>query len=936
MAPAKQGQPKGSGGSALKRLKTSLRSAGVVGPQSKASRSKKARKRGIPTEVGKNSTADKLQLIRDEFNPFEIKTQNTKFNVIGRKTKGVTGKPALSKQIGEENRKKTLLTEMKSKGHVGGIIDKRFGENNPHLTPEEKMLERFTREKQKSAKATTSLFNLDDDDGEMGLTHYGQSLADMDDFDDTGLRLSDDEDGGKGQLSKEMVSQLHFGGFDDDNELNEDGKKKTRNEIMKEIISKSKFHKYERQLAKQADESLREDLDEELKEIRGMLETAEKPKRKPLVSQTALFSKAEHELQKNAKPEENENDYLDYDRLVQEMANDRRAMATDRTKTEEEIALEEKEKLEKAERARKRRMEGLESESEDESTSKHGRKRRKASVPQGDDLEDDYLDDLADEVNMLGKGLTLEDIQNAAGPGEDEESEEGGSDEDEDEDEDDEDEDDEDDYEESDNEDLEGDEVPDFGDDDDDMNEINTNGVVKKTLPKPKDTKAGTVGAAKKDIPYTFECPSTHDEFLDIMKELDVEDTPTVVKRIRVLYHIKLHADNKEKMSTFLGVLVDHLGYLASTVSPFPAKVLDSLIAHAFEISQKVPVAAADVFTQKLKVMHATMGRKMNSTGSAFPDVEDITLLRTLGKIFPTSDLAHPVVTPAMLYIGQALALCKVRSEVDIGRGIFLALLLHEYQAVSKRFVPEAMNFLQRALVLLLPDNTFDNIIPGDFPMPDEEIHLHIADTAGKNDDQLPALSLERLAIETVDEDEQNQFRLSLLQAILRLLTRYLQLYASTPALVEVFDPLKSIISRAKSSTWHDGINALLDTIEDRLTRQIKFCKDKRIKAPLRMQHHRPIPIAQHLPKFEERYSLDKHYDPDRERAEHNKLKAQLKKERKGAIRELRKDNMFLAREKAKQRKEKDEEYNKMIKGVMTLLETDQAEKNRLEREKKK
>ena len=38
--------------------------------------------------------------------------------------------------------------EMKNKGHVGGIVDKRFGENNPQLTPEERMLERFTKEKQ--------------------------------------------------------------------------------------------------------------------------------------------------------------------------------------------------------------------------------------------------------------------------------------------------------------------------------------------------------------------------------------------------------------------------------------------------------------------------------------------------------------------------------------------------------------------------------------------------------------------------------------------------------------------------------------------------------------------------------------------------------------------------------------------------------------------
>ena len=114
----------------------------------------------------------------------------------------------------------------------------------------------------------------------------------------------------------------------------------------------------------------------------------------------------------------------------------------------------------------------------------------------------------------------------------------------------------------------------------------------------------------------------------------------------------------------------------------------------------------------------------------------------------------------------------------------------------------------------------------------------------------------------------------------------------------------------------------------------MKFCKDKRTKTPLRMQSHRPIPIAQHLPKFEQGYSYDRHYDPDRERSEYNKLQSQIKKEKKGAIRELRKDNMFMAREKVKERKQKDAEYDKMIKGVMTILESDQAEKKRQEREK--
>lgn len=127
-----------------------------------------------------------------------------------------------------------------------------------------------------------------------------------------------------------------------------------------------------------------------------------------------------------------------------------------------------------------------------------------------------------------------------------------------------------------------------------------------------------------------------------------------------------------------------------------------------------------------------------------------------------------------------------------------------------------------------------------------------------------------------------------------------------------------------------------MDKLINRLERQIKFTIEKRIKTPLLLQQHRPIPIAQHLPKFEKAYSMDRHYDPDHERSQQHKLEAQIKKEKKGALRELRKDNAFIARERAKERKQKDDAYNKMVKGVMSLLEGEQSEKNRLEREKSK
>jgi nucleolar protein 14 len=57
------------------------------------------------------------------------------------------------------------------------------------MAPEERMLARFTRERQRASKGVA--FNLDDEDE---LTHYGQSLSKLDDFDNVGLGLDEDED----------------------------------------------------------------------------------------------------------------------------------------------------------------------------------------------------------------------------------------------------------------------------------------------------------------------------------------------------------------------------------------------------------------------------------------------------------------------------------------------------------------------------------------------------------------------------------------------------------------------------------------------------------------------------------------------------------------------------------------------------------------------
>jgi nucleolar protein 14 len=134
------------------------------------------------------------------------------------------------------------------------------------MTPEDRMLERYTRERelQRLGGSGTggnkkSLFNLEDDEafgetdgGNLGLslTHGGRDVGDLegDDFERMGMAAGlfdgeDPEEKWKGAIDERTVRRSHFGGFDDDKEDDLPERKKSKQEVMSEIIAKSKEYK---------------------------------------------------------------------------------------------------------------------------------------------------------------------------------------------------------------------------------------------------------------------------------------------------------------------------------------------------------------------------------------------------------------------------------------------------------------------------------------------------------------------------------------------------------------------------------------------------------------------------------------------------------------------------------------------------------------------
>ena len=178
------------GGSQLAQLRSGLRDAGVT-----TSKPKKGRKEDRDDRVGqyrREQRRKRLDALMSSLNAFDERTARAKNDVLGRKVKGTTGRPGASKSDAIQLRREKLLPELEARHRSSAFVDRRFGEYNPHLSVEDKMLQRFTHERQ-NRTGKTSLFDLNDDE-EAGLTHYGQSLSGLDEMPD--VMHEDDEEHG--------------------------------------------------------------------------------------------------------------------------------------------------------------------------------------------------------------------------------------------------------------------------------------------------------------------------------------------------------------------------------------------------------------------------------------------------------------------------------------------------------------------------------------------------------------------------------------------------------------------------------------------------------------------------------------------------------------------------------------------------------------------
>ena len=243
-----------------------------------------------------------------------------------------------------------MLRDYQSNKKSNVVLDKRFGESDPTMSLEEKMFMRFQKERVKNVR-NSSAFNLESGGGDTEvLTHRGQVLGNSNLEDNDWVSSDDDEAGGK--LNKEVVNSLHFGGGlqqkqrSNPHEDMEQLPGKERLDALQEIVMKSKLHKMQKKEAKEEQEDEREKLDKAYKELFSSSLLDFKPSEK--------YSRSDRSNNTNVTASAESMD--DYDMALKEMSYEAKLPASERTKTIEEIALEEQKRIEELEEARIKRM----------------------------------------------------------------------------------------------------------------------------------------------------------------------------------------------------------------------------------------------------------------------------------------------------------------------------------------------------------------------------------------------------------------------------------------------------------------------------------------------------------------------------------------------------------------------------------------------------
>ncbi|CAF1132365.1 unnamed protein product [Adineta ricciae] len=414
------------------------------------------------------------------------------------------------------------------------------------------------------------------------------------------------------------------------------------------------------------------------------------------------------------------------------------------------------------------------------------------------------------------------------------------------------------------------------------------------------------------------EIPAT----VDILEDRLSKDKNTLNVIWKRINDKRLPPIPKKVLTNYFDVLLDYYTSIA------PNQVLYNRISkNLLELLQTVNNDETKTnILNRLKQYHVNLSEEIENNKFAQVDVSLIVFLKLVAYLYPTSDFRHPITTPAMTLLVQAIQHVSLKSLSSCRQALFLIELVKHWIGKSHRYVPEVMVLFLKLLQLACPVDKSKHFIS----YSSKQIGNSQLLVLNKNS---KSQSTKLTIFDTTDLDDDNdEHRALILRTCLNHFMDFLNVYQSLSAIVEIVRPFKTFLqtfaetSKCKSiSEQSREILQLIDTIQT-------TCLSNRKHIELGKEQTKMIRLYE--PRFGLVYEGKKNSRLPKEYAERQKLRKKYIREVKSTTREIIRDNEFIAREELRQQMEKDTQRKRKVKDILSELSMQEGEYRKLQKTK--
>lgn len=388
---------------------------------------------------------------------------------------------------------------------------------------------------------------------------------------------------------------------------------------------------------------------------------------------------------------------------------------------------------------------------------------------------------------------------------------------------------------------------------------------------------------AKKELPYTFDLPQKYNDLEKLLKKYSADYQTVILERMIKCNHPKLEPSNRDGMVSLFAFLLQYVNDLASGNDPVHCfTVLDRILPFLYDISHIAPAETTKCFLEVIKEKHSEF-----KDSKEFPKLDTLVFLKIVSNLYSVSDFRHGIASPCVIFISQILARSRVANRSDISSGLFLVTVILEYTQLSKRYLPAALNFLAGVLYLCIKKRSVHQmkVVPP-FKSVGELSSLLVL----KKQTALGAES-RLMANDLVEVEIDNSFKVRAFNTAV-LLTNHILSNLDNCGLQFLAEPFSKYLDKIDLKYYpekcKENVSSLLKVIDRINSEPLTY---------LVPEMRRPKTLRQLEPKYERVYDDRRDRSKNAGKAAIRKgLQRKIKKETKGAVREIRRDNAFLSK----------------------------------------